>query len=109
MPGLPGESEVRRLPARLPEAPQARHLATVGDETFVRIVPTEASGEVLLADSYGAVFARFEIPPSPAAADRVFDVALTLFGGEQPLLLAHEFRDGRRSDWRELRLPAPGE
>jgi hypothetical protein len=104
LPGLPGASEARSLAPRLPEAPQATLLEAVAEEYVVRIVPSEATGEVLLADSHGAVFARYAIPPNPSVAARVFDVALTLSGGDGGILLAHQFRDGRRSDWRVLPL-----
>jgi hypothetical protein len=106
-PASPGTSAARRLAARLPEAPTATLLEAVEDEVFLRIAPIEANGEVLLADAGGAIFARYEVPPTPAAAARVFDVAVTLYGGDDRVLMAHEFSDGRRSDWRVLPLGTP--
>ena len=106
-PELPGASEVQRLAPRRPEPPQGRVLDAYAGEAVLRIVPTEASGAVLLAGSDGTVFARYPIPPMPAIAARVFDVALELYGDEAQVLMAHEFADGRRSEWRALDVGAP--
>jgi hypothetical protein len=106
-PDLPGASEVQRLAARAPEPPQGRVLEVYEGEAILRIVPTEASGTVLLADPDGTVFARYPIPPTPAIGPRVFDVPLELYGDDPPVLMAHEFPDGRRSPWRELPVGVP--
>jgi hypothetical protein len=73
----------------------------------LRIFPREATGDVLLADSYGVVFASYPVPSSPLAAHRVIDVALSVTGSNAVVLLAHEFSDGRASDWSVLQLSAP--
>ena len=104
VPGLPGASEPRHLAARTPVAPQLVVLDAAGEEYSVRIHPSEASGEVLIADSRGVVFGAYEIPPNPVTAARAFDVSLSLFGGDPVILVAHEFSDGRRSDWRAVSL-----
>jgi len=105
-PEMLGASEVQKLAPRPPEPPQGRVLEANEGEVMVRIVPTEGSGAVLLADAGGTVFARYPISPTPAIGARVFDVALELYGDAQQLLMAHEFEDGRRSDWRALAVGA---
>jgi len=107
IPGLPGSSQSRRLPPRDPYAPQATVAAAAAGEVVVRVFPRETTGEVLLADSYGVVFASYPVPNSPLAAHRVIDVALSVTGSNVVVLLAHEFSDGRSSDWNVLQLPMP--
>jgi len=110
-PGLPGASESRRSSARDPLPPTAHLLATDARAHHIRIAPREGSGEVLLADAYGVVLARYPVSPSPIAAMRDFDVALHSGPVEMQLFLAHEFADGRASEWQVLTLPAfePGD
>jgi hypothetical protein len=107
-PGLPGASEIRRLPPRPPSEPRGTVLAANGNEYVVRIHPTVGSGSVLLADARGAVFGQYEVPQSPEASGRVFDIVLTPTYGDQHILLAHELNDGRRSEWRAVPLIAFG-
>ncbi|MBW2289723.1 MAG: hypothetical protein JRG90_18130, partial [Deltaproteobacteria bacterium] len=106
-PNLPGASEVRKLAPRPPEPPQGRLLEAYEGEAVVRIIPTEGSGTVLLADLDGTVFARYPISPTPAIGARVFDVVLELYGDDPQVLMAHEFTDGRRSDWRMISVGEP--
>jgi hypothetical protein len=106
-PELPGASDVRKLAPRPPEPPQGRVLEAYEGEAVVRIVPTEGSGTVLLADLDGSIFARYPISPTPAIGARVFDVVLELYGDDPQVLMAHEFADGRRSDWRSMSVGEP--
>jgi len=108
-PDLPGASELRKLAPRAPEPPQGGVLEVHEGEAILRIVPTEGSGTVLLADLDGSVFARYPISPTPAIGTRAFDVVLELYGDDPQILMAHEFADGRRSDWRPLAVGAPTE
>jgi len=108
-PDLPGASDVRKLAPRPPEPPQGRVLEAYEGEAVVRIVPTEGSGTVLLADLDGSIFARYPISPMPAIGTRAFDVVLELYGDDPQVLMAHEFTDGRRSDWRVFSVGAPTE
>ncbi len=106
-PELPGASDVRKLAPRPPEPPQGRVLEAYEGEAVVRIVPTEGSGTVLLADLDGSIFARYPISPMPAIGTRAFDVVLELYGDDPQVLMAHEFADGRRSDWRSMSVGEP--
>jgi hypothetical protein len=106
-PEMLGASEVRKLAPRSPDPPQGRVLEAYEGEAIVRIIPTEGSGTVLLAGPDGTVFARYPISPTPAIGARAFDVALELYGDDPQLLMAHEFEDGRRSDWRVYSVGAP--
>jgi hypothetical protein len=104
-PEMLGASEVRKLAPRSPDPPQGRVLEAYEGEAIVRIIPTEGSGTVLLAGPDGTVFARYPISPTPAIGPRVFD--LELYGDDPQVLMAHEFTDGRRSDWRVLSVGEP--
>jgi hypothetical protein len=74
---------------------------------LVRVFPREATGDVVLADSYGVDLARYPVRSSPRAAHRTFDVALAVVGSNPYVLLAHELSDGRASEWQALELPTP--
>jgi hypothetical protein len=107
-PGIPGASIARKLEGRNPHAPNGALMEIDGPDYLVRIVPNEFAGHVLLADSQGVVFARYPVVSSPLAAARVIDLALNPAPGDFAVLSAHEFADGRRSEWREIALDAPG-
>lgn len=106
-PEVPGASAARRSNGPLPTAPNVVVLDVYGSEYEVRIVPSEATGEIWLADAEGRVFAQYAVPNTPIASSRVLDVTLGLALGDTHLLVAHALDDGRRSDWREIELRTP--
>jgi hypothetical protein len=106
-PKLPGGSLARALPGRLPSAPGAVVLGADRFEYALRVVPSEATGEILLADVDGRVFARYPVSTTPTASNRVLDVTLELRPDDTAVLVAHQFGDGRRSDWTEVALETP--
>ena len=83
-------------------------LDAYGSEYAVRIVPSEATGDILLADADGRVFAQYAVPSTAIASSRVIDVTLGLPPDDTHVLVAHVLKDGRRSDWREIELETPG-
>ncbi len=106
-PENPGASSARRSNGLLPSAPDAVVLDAYGSEYAVRIVPSEATGEIWLADAEGRVFAQYAVPNTPIASSRVLDVTLGLLADDTHVLVAHVLADGRRSDWREIELGTP--
>lgn len=107
-PGDEGASLPRSVAPREPVPPRARLLAQDGDGWTLRILPAEPGGEILLAGSDGAVFARRALPPHPFAPGRVFDLALTLLPGDTEVWLSHARADGRQSAWTRVELPHAG-
>jgi hypothetical protein len=103
-PGDQGASLPRSVAPREPLPPRARVVARERDGWVLRIVPAEASGEILLAGPDGGVFARRALPPHPVAPGRVFDLVLSLLPGDTDVWLAHERADGRRSVWSRVEL-----
>lgn len=95
----PGASEILSVPGRSPEPPRATLRGGPHGERSLRIVPSEATGAVVVADPQGVVLNRFPLAGAPDAAARSFEVFLDVEG---PLLLAHEWPDGRRSEWRAV-------
>jgi hypothetical protein len=106
-PEVPGASAARRSSPLPPSAPDAVVLDAYGSEYAVRIVPSEATGNILLADADGRVFAQYAVPGTAIASGRVVDVTLGLPPGDTHVLVAHVLKDGRRSDWREIELGRP--
>jgi len=106
-PEVPGGSDIRHSNGLLPSAPNAVVMDAYGSEYAVRIVPSEATGEILLADAQGQVFAQYAVPNTPIASSRVLDVTLGLPPDDTHVLVAHVLKDGRRSDWREIALEVP--
>lgn len=104
IPGVADASAAEWLSARLPEAPHATLLTSTDTEYWVRIVPAEAVGQILLADSVGEIFAAHAVSKTPDSAARLFEVALTLPPEDTHFLMAHDFGDGRLSDWRLVPL-----
>jgi hypothetical protein len=104
-PGVPGSSLAQRLPGRLPRAPHASLIDFDNGTYWLRIVPSEATGNLLLADINGAVFASYSIPSTPDRAARIFEVGVT--SPAPHILLGHEFSDGRASDWQVVALDLP--
>jgi hypothetical protein len=99
-----GASDRRRLAPRMPVAPHAQVFGEAGAYQM-HIVPTETSGEVLLADFTGNVFASYEVPSHHAPSSRVIDLAITLPETDTQIWLAHQLEGGRVSEWRVLSLP----
>jgi hypothetical protein len=95
----------RTVAPRAPLAPRAQPRPRArGAAVVLRVVPSEAGGEVLLASAPGQVFARHPVPARPDAAGRGFDIELRLAPGDTQVWLAHETHDGRRSAWRPVEL-----
>jgi hypothetical protein len=96
-------------PMRIVDPPQVAlqdvfAIAGGGHEFVLRILPAEATGEVLLADSLTRIFERYRVPDQPSATERALEVAVVLAEGENELLVGHELADGRRSEWRHIEL-----
>jgi len=92
-------SVLRPLPPGVPQAPRGLVLDKPEEALHPRVLPAEPSGEILLAGADGAIFARHAVPQHPAAPGRVFDLELWLPAADTHVWLAHEMRDGRRSEW----------
>jgi hypothetical protein len=90
--------------ARAPLPPRGALRGETPDGVVLRILPAEASGEILVAAAPGEVFSRHAVPQQPGAAGRVFDLHLALAPGDTQVWLAHETPDGRRSAWRSVAL-----
>ena len=105
VPGLPGASESRFWAARDPVAPAASVVESDATAHRIRITPRESSGVVVLADDYGVELARIPVRSSPIASTRDFDLTLTSNPVETHVYLAHEFEDGRASEWETVVLP----
>jgi hypothetical protein len=105
-PGGPGASTARLSNARRPSTPNALMLHAEGGDLAMRIIPSEATGEILLAGADGQVFAQYRVPASPLVSSRMLDVTLELLPEDSHVLIGHVFADGRQSDWREIALEA---
>ena len=103
-PDAAGASTARTLAPRVPVAPRAKVVEQRDAESFLRIVPSEASGAVLLADADGIIFARYPLPATPGAGARALDIAVRLPSWNTHVLMGHELGDGRRSPWRTLAI-----
>lgn len=99
-----GASPRRRLAPRAPAAPHAQVFGASGHYEL-RIVPTETTGAVLLADLAGNTFASYDVPADPEPSNRVINISVTLPQTDTEIWMSHRLKDGRVSPWRVLPLP----
>jgi hypothetical protein len=103
-----GASNSQRSALRLPQAPQGTLLHIGESEHFVRIVASETGGQILIAEPDGEVFGRYPIPMLPGPSNRVLEITLELKQPSDFVLIAHEFGDGRISEWKQIALSDAG-